>query len=136
MKRAANALRTSLAILVAALLIADSAAADPAAQLLPVHLRVSEGEENWHADDDHFQLNWDRPPIAEQGFPITAVDYRVRNAAGTVVTKEIRLPGDKVQIDNAHLPDDAAPGVYTADIWLEGPGGQRGPTGECGAALR
>jgi hypothetical protein len=138
MKRAASTLRTTLAILVASLLVADGASADPASQLLPVHLRVSDKDGVsadpgiWRADN-YFQLNWDRPPIAEQGFPITAVNYRIRNDAGQVVTEMLAgqehplLLGDLTAIDNVHVPSPFTPGVYTVEVWLEGPDGQPGP---------
>lgn len=130
MRRAAKLLLAWLAF-VASLPVAPSAA-DQAAQLRPLDLRVSGGEGNWHADND-FRLDWDLPPIADQGFPVTAVDYRVRDAAGTAVVSENHLPWSTTQIENIHLPLPL-PGIYTADVWLEGPGGQRGP--QVSAALR
>jgi hypothetical protein len=113
------------------LAIAAAAEADQAAQLRPIDLRVFGGQESWHADND-FRLDWDRPPVADDGFAVTAVDYRVRDADGTAVVPETHLPWETTQIDNIHLPRSApaaspAPGVYTADVWLEGPGGARGP---------
>ena len=139
MKRAANTLRTALAILFASLLIADDATADPASQLLPVHLQVldedgvSGGTESWHADN-RFQLSWIRPPVAEQGFPITAANYRIRNAAGQVVATvlaseegKVWLRGDLTTIDRVQIPYPYTPGVYMVEVWLEGPEGQPGP---------
>lgn len=111
-------------IAAAALLGADLAAADLASQLRPVNLTVSGGENAWHAENN-FRLEWERPPVADQGFPITAIDFRVRNAAGRVVVAENRRLGDAASIDHIHVP--ATPGAYTADVWLEGPGGERGP---------
>jgi hypothetical protein len=107
------------------------AVADQAEQLRPIDLRVVGGQENWHADND-FRLDWDRPPVADHGFPVTAVDYRVRDSAGAAVIPETHLPWDVSQIENIHLPPPArgtspVPGVYVADVWLEGPGGARGP---------
>jgi hypothetical protein len=132
MKGAFKLLLALLTVATASLPLAANAAADQAAQLRPIDLRVSGGEESWHPDND-FRLDWDRPPIADQGFPVTAVDYRVRDAAGTAVVPEIHLPWDIAQIENIHLPLPV-PGIYTADVWLEGPGGQRGP--RVSAALR
>lgn len=127
-------LRISLALLTVAtawLCVVGLAVADPAAQLRPIDLRVFGGQESWHADND-FRLDWDRPPVADHGFPVTAVDYRVRDAAGTAVVPEIHLPWETTQIENIHLPPSVrgaspTPGIYTADVWLEGPGGARGP---------
>jgi hypothetical protein len=138
MRRIRRILPTLLAVATAWLSIGAVAVADQAAQLRPIDLRVFGGQESWHADND-FRLDWDRPPVAAEGFPVTAVDYRVRDAAGTAVVPETHLPWDTAQIENIHLPATApgigpAPGVYTADVWLEGPGGGRGP--QTSATLR
>ncbi len=130
MRRTAPILLT-LAAALASLLLAAAAAADQASQLRPINLRVSGGEDNWHPDND-FRLDWDRPPVADQDFPVVAVDYRIRDAAGTAVLPETRLPWATTQIENLHVPP--TPGIYTADVWLVGPGGQRGP--QVSAALR
>lgn len=120
---------TSLLVAVAALAatppatVAGADSSDLLAQLRPIDLRVSGGEDSWHADNE-FRLDWDRPPVAEQGFAVTAVDYRVRDATGTVAT-EVRLPWNTTQIENIHVPSH--PGAYTIDVWLEGPEGRRGP---------
>lgn len=120
-----------LTLLVAAFALAavDRAGADQAAQLRPVDLRVEGGEASWHAND-RFRLEWERPPIADQGFPISAVGYRVRDPAGDVV-REKRVDGDRTLL-NVQVPPLAA--AYTAEIWLEGPGGAPGPA--VSAALR
>jgi hypothetical protein len=102
-----------------------AAAADQAAQLRPLDLRVFGGEQSWHPDND-FRLDWDRPPVADQGFPVTAVDYLVHDAAGATVIPLTHLPWETTQIENIHLPRPV-PGVYTAEVWLEGPNGQPGP---------
>jgi hypothetical protein len=114
-----------LALAAAMLLGAAVAAADQAAQLRPTDLRVFGGEQNWHADND-FRLDWDRPAVADQGFPVTAVDYLVRDAAGAAVIPPTHLPWETTQIENIHLPVPV-PGAYAAEVWLEGPGGQPGP---------
>jgi hypothetical protein len=124
MRRTAHTVLAALATAFASLVLVAMAVADQASQLRPIDLRVFGGEETWHPDND-FRLDWDRPPVADQGFPVVAVDYRIRNAAGTAVVPETRLPWDTTQIENLHVP--AGPGIYTADVWLEGPGGQRGP---------
>lgn len=132
MRRAGPALRAALAILAASLLISDGAAADQASQLLPVQLRVLDGNgiadsgNTWHPDN-YFVLNWIRPPVAEQGFPITAVNYRLHDAAGTALGEgDVHIPGDVTQVDNVRIPAPFDPGIYTAEVWLEGPGGRRG----------
>jgi hypothetical protein len=130
-RRRAVPILLTLTIALTSLLGAATAAADQAAQLLPIDLRVYGGEESWHADND-FRLDWDRPPVADQGFPVLAVDYRIRNAAGTTVAPEVRIPWDTTEIENLHVPP--TPGIYTADVWLVGPGGRRGP--RVSAALR
>jgi hypothetical protein len=114
----------ALALIAAALAGAAEVRADQAAQLRPIDFRVFGGEYAWHADND-FRLDWDRPPISEQGFPIVAVHFRVRDATGTIAIAEARLPSYTTHIENIHLPSGR--GAYTAELWLEGPGGQMGP---------
>jgi hypothetical protein len=123
LRRATQALLAALATGLASLLLTVAAVADQAAQLRPIDLRVLGGEDAWHADND-LRLNWDRPPVAAQGFPVKAINYRIRDAAGALVTPPTRLPGDRTQIEHLHLP---RPGTYTADVWLEGPDAQLGP---------
>jgi hypothetical protein len=115
----------------AILLGANHAAADPASQLYPIDLRVAGGEDAWHAEND-FRLDWDRPPAATAEFPVIAIGYRVRDASGAVAVAEARLPWDATEIEHIHVPQ--VPGAYTADVWLEGPDGKRGP--QVSAALR
>jgi len=122
MRRAFASLLTAIAVL-AATLAAAANALDPLAQLRPIGLRVSEGD-SWHADND-FRLDWERPPVAEQGFAVTAIDYRVRDASGATVVPEIRLPWDATVIEHIHVPP--RPAAYTADVRLEGPEGGHGP---------
>jgi hypothetical protein len=119
------------ALAVIALASSDRAVAGQAQQLYPVNLQIEGGEDHWHAENVFF-LYWERQPVANQGFPVAAVHFRVRDAAGTVVVRETRLPGDRIQIQNIDVPP--VPGTYTADVWLEGPGGEPGPT--VSAALR
>jgi hypothetical protein len=114
----------ALALIAAALAGADDARSDQASQLRPVDFRVFGGEYAWHAEND-FRLDWERPPVSEEGFPIVAVHYRVRGPAGAIAIAESRLPWYTTHIENIHLP--AGPGTYTAEVWLEGPGGQMGP---------
>jgi hypothetical protein len=116
----------ALTLLVAALLGASSAAAELDTRLRPLDLRVAGGEDAWHAEND-FRLDWDRPGVA-----VTAVNYRVRDAHGDVVVPAVRLPWDTAQIEDIHVPPE--PGVYTAELWLEGNGSTSGP--EVSATLR
>jgi hypothetical protein len=132
MRHACGRILATLALAAAgALPGADVAVADQASQLRPIDLRVFGGEDAWHADND-FRLDWDQPPISEQGFPVNAVHYRVRDPAGAVAIAEVRLPWDTTQIENLQLPSGR--GAYTADVWLEGHGGPAGPV--VSAALR
>jgi hypothetical protein len=130
MRRAALIL-ASLAAVFSSPPLATIAVADQAAQLRPINLRVNGGDDGWRADND-FRLDWDRPPVAAQGFPVKALNYRIRDAAGAVVTPSTRLPWDRTVIDHLRLPP--RPGIYTADVWLEGPDSQLGP--EVSAQLR
>jgi hypothetical protein len=121
----------ALAAVAVSLVGADTAAANPAAQLHPLYLRVVGCEAPWCADSV-FRLDWDRPPIATAGFPIAAVHFRVRDASGAMVVPETRLPWDTTFIERINVP--AVPGTYTADVWLEGPDNALGP--EISTALR
>ncbi|HET6998860.1 MAG TPA: hypothetical protein VFI03_09740 [Solirubrobacterales bacterium] len=115
-----------LALLMAIATVAlggDAASAGDAPGLLPINLRVSGGEDNWHADND-FRLDWDRPPNAESS-SIAAVKFRVLDADGAVVIPATRMPWDATQIEHIHVPP--TPGIYTADVWLVASGGERGP---------
>jgi hypothetical protein len=123
LRRARHNFLASLAVLVASLLLAGAADADQATQLRPINLRVLGGETVWHADNA-FRLDWERPPIADQGFPISAVKYRVRDAVGSVVVGETGLPAEATTIGLIHVP---TLGTYRADVWLEGPNGEHGP---------
>jgi hypothetical protein len=116
-----------LALTVAVIFLgAGSAAADLDPQLRPLDLLVSGGEDAWHAEND-FRLDWDPPGVA-----VTAVDYRIRDAAGNLVVPAIRLPGNATQIEHIQVPPE--PGVYIAELWLEGRNGTTGP--EASATLR
>lgn len=121
------ALLTSLALFSGLLLNSAIPAASAAAvdQPRPLGLRVYDGEDTWHADND-FRLDWDHPAGA-----FTGIDFRVRDAAGKVVIPETHLPPKENRIQFIHIPpapgrQTADPGRYTADVWLEGAGGERG----------
>ncbi len=133
MRRAVPVLLTALAAVLASLFPTSAVAAEEASQLVPVGLRVLDEEGNTNSGDtwfsgNHFMLSWIRPPVAEQGFPITAANYRFYNAAGTALgAGDVHEPGDVTWIDSVSIPSPAASGIYRAEVWLEGPGGQRGP---------
>jgi hypothetical protein len=130
MTRTRRSFFASLATLAVALSAAAAAtpttasASDLASQLLPVDLRVSGGESAWSPAND-FWLYWDRPPVAAQGFPITGAGYGIRDAAGNALS-ETHVSGDYGSSGIIHIPWPS-PGLYTAELWLEGPGGERGP---------
>jgi hypothetical protein len=112
-------------MLLGALLLVSVASASAIDQPRPVHLRVAGGEDNWHADDD-FRLDWDHQAAA-----VTAIDFWVRDSAGRVAIPETHLPWRGDAIQSIHIPpapgrQTATPGRYTADVWLEGAGGERG----------
>lgn len=104
----------------------SATAADPATQLYPIDLRVDSGGEGSWFPENVFHLSWDRPPIADEGFPISAVGFRVRDAAGALVASPVRMSSDHTAIQGIRVPP--VPGVYTAEVWLEGPGGASGPS--------
>lgn len=120
MRRWPGRLAASLTLLLSAMLFGAGPASAGPAELRPLHMRVSGGEETWHAEND-FRLDWDRPP----GVTVLAVGYRVRDADGAVVVPETRFGWETTVIDHIHVPP--RPGAYTADVWLEGPHGERGP---------
>lgn len=133
MRQIHRALATVLAILATSLLFVESATADQASQLVPVGLQVKD-ERATDGDDENewfplnqFLLIWLNPPIATQGFPVTAANYRFYDAAGVALGAAVRSPGDWPWIYNVRVPSPSAPGIYRVEVWLEGPGGQRGP---------
>ena len=78
-----------------------AAAPEPAAQLYPIDLRVAGGEDTWHADND-FRLDWDRPPIADQGFPVSAVHSGFATRPGAWSSPRPGCPG--TDPDRTHPP--------------------------------
>lgn len=85
----------------------------------PIDLRVDGGEDNWHPSR-MFALNWSNPS------GVAAVHYRLLGPGGEVLIGDTRLPWAASAID--HLSAPAAPGAYTAEVWLEDGGGAQGPT--------
>jgi hypothetical protein len=122
-RRSLHAMLGSAAICGGILAGGDTAAASEAGQLRPVNLRVEGGESAWHPDRS-FRISWDSP--------LGIAHYRVRNTAGNVVTPEARTFQETKAINSVEVPQ--LPGVYTADVWLEGPGGEVGP--QTSATLR
>ncbi|MFN8163744.1 MAG: hypothetical protein U0R26_07910 [Solirubrobacterales bacterium] len=78
----------------------------------PAHLRVAEGEVNWHADND-FRLDWDPAPA---DLPLIAAEALVRDANGQVVASR-RIPAAMHQVEHLRVPSD--PGRYTAEVRFE-----------------
>jgi hypothetical protein len=95
-----------------------------ASRLVPLNLRVAGSEGAWNSTND-FWLNWDRPTVGDQGLAISGAEYRVSDAAGTMLSAT-RVFGDHGSTGSFHIPSPS-PGLYTADLWLEAPDGERGP---------
>ena len=93
------------------------------------NLRVAGGEAAWHPVDD-FRLDWDRPPGQP---PASAVHHLVRDEAGQIVVPDRRIAGETGLIRHIHV--NSAPGVYRAEVWLEGPNGETGPVATAGLRL-
>jgi hypothetical protein len=92
----------------------------------PIDLTVDGGEDNWHARQ-MFALSWSNPP------GVAAVHYRLLGLDGGVLSGTGRtLPRAATEIEHLSVP--AAPGAYTAEVWLEDAKGAEGPT--VGAKLR
>lgn len=106
---------------VAALALALSLAlACPAAgaSLQPIDLRVDGGEDSWHASR-MFALGWTNPP------GVAAAHYRLLGPGGGVLIGDTTLPWAANAIEHLSVP--AAPGAYTAEVWLEDTNGAQGP---------
>jgi hypothetical protein len=108
----------------ATLLGGGLASADAVDPLALENARVAGGEETWHADND-FLIAWDAPPPPAPELPIAATLYRIRDADGNVVVGERRVLRRLPPLNHVHVPP--VPGRYTADLWLEGTDGRRGP---------
>jgi hypothetical protein len=113
----------ALAVAIATASPAAARAEDLATQLVPVNLRVS-GDRNAWSPTNAFWLYWDRPAVANR-FAISGAGYRVRDAAGSLLS-EAHISGDYGATESIHIPWPS-PGLYTVDLWLEGPKGERGP---------
>jgi hypothetical protein len=89
------------------------------ASLQPIDLQVDGGEENWHSSR-MFALSWSNPP------GVAAAHYRLLGPGGGVLIGDTRLPWAASAIEHLSVP--AAPGAYTAEVWLEDAGGVQGPS--------
>ena len=93
-----------------------------AAELLSFHpddLKVDGGEETWHTDNS-FGLSWENPAAPR----VAAAHYRIRDAAGAIVTGDTRIAGEVFWIHRLRSPFQ--PGEYTAEVWLEDAAGNQG----------
>jgi hypothetical protein len=119
-RRRSRRLATLLAAAVA-VLVAASAQATTNPSLGPVNLRVTSGEGDWNWDRQ-FRLARDRVPGQP---PVSAVHYLVLDEAEEVARPVNTIAGDVAEISPVRVPPQ--PGRYTAEVWLEGPGGETGP---------
>jgi hypothetical protein len=121
--------RPAAAFVVAALALAlgalapNAPAIDPGLQ--PLELRVDGGEETWHAEPS-FTLRWHNPQRAE-GHAVVNVHYRLLEPTGQVALGETTTGWASTSIEHLRVP--AAPGAYTAEVWLEDATGEEGVPG-------
>ncbi len=113
--------RTLIVAVAATLALSASAAAVPDAQLRPLNLRVAGGADVWQPDR-LFRLAWDHPTSGGQNVPVAKIHLNIRDEAGGLVVDDRVFPWDDTKLDVSL----AGNGRYTADIWLEGPGGAIG----------
>lgn len=112
---------SAAAALVALATLALSGGVAAAAPPPPESLVVTNGGETWRPDNG-FNLHWRNP---EQQVPlVTAIHYRVRNPAGSVIVGDTRIEGALSQLNSLLVPN--VPGTYTAEVWLEDAGGGLG----------
>lgn len=88
------------------------------ASVQPVDLQVDGSEDNWHAGR-LFALSWVDPP------GVAAAHYRLLDPGGGVLIGDTTLPWAATAIQHLSVP--AAPGAYTAEVWLEDAEGVQGP---------
>jgi hypothetical protein len=89
----------------------------------PVDLRVDGGEDSWHPGR-MFALSWSNPP------GVAAVHYRLLGSGGAVLIGDTTVPWAANAIEHLSVP--AAPGAYTAEVWLEDTAGAEGPAVSAG----
>ncbi len=107
---------TSAIALALSLALVCPAAAGATVQ--PIDLQVDGGEDNWHSSR-MFALSWNNPP------GVAAVHYRLLGPSGGVLIGDTTLPWAANAIEHLSVP--AAPGAYTAEVWLEESNGAQGP---------
>jgi hypothetical protein len=90
-----------------------------ATTLRPLDLHVAGGEERWRVDP-RFTLYWELPPG-----PVAAIHYRLLDPSGRVAIGKTTLDRRATSIERLKVPP--APGVYTAEVWLEAGDGTQGP---------
>lgn len=88
------------------------------ASLQPIDLQVGGGEDNWHSNR-MFALSWSNPT------GVTAVHYRLLSPTGGTLIGDTTMPWAATSIEHLSVP--AAPGAYTAEVWLEDAEGAQGP---------
>jgi hypothetical protein len=101
-------------------LVLSVALVSPAAgaSLQPGDLRVDGGEDSWHPGR-MFALSWSNPP------GVAAAHYRLLAPDGGALIGDTTLPWAANAIEHLSVP--AAPGAYTAEVWLEDADGAQGP---------
>jgi hypothetical protein len=117
-KAATAAVATALVALCA--FAPNAKAVDPSLQ--PLDLRVDGGEETWHAGPS-FALRWLNPQRGE-GHAVANVHYRLLKPSGEPTLAETSIGWASTSIEHLRVP--AAPGAYTAEVWLEDAGGEEG----------
>lgn len=114
-RRAIKRCASAIALVLSLVLVGPAAAA---ASLQPIDLQVDGGEENWHPGR-MFALSWGNPP------GVAAAHYRLLGPGGGVLIGDTTLPWAANAIEHLSVP--AAPGAYTAEVWLEDASGVQGP---------
>jgi hypothetical protein len=120
--RAIKRCASAIALVLSVALVCPAAAG---AAMQPIDLRVEGGEDNWHSGR-MFALSWSNPP------GVAAIHYRLLGPGGGVLIGDTTLPWAANAVEHLSVP--AAPGAYTAEVWLEDAGGAQGSA--VGAKLR
>ncbi len=115
--RAGRWLASPVALAGALLCLAGTAAASPPR---PADLHVSGGDV-WHPTN-RFGLAWTNP--ANDGAPLAATHYRLRNPQGTAIEETLFVPA-RDGVGGLSVP--MVPGSYSAEVWLEDKAGEQGP---------
>jgi hypothetical protein len=119
-----SAVRRGFGLIAAALAALCALAAAAAAQGPPwmTDVRVSGGEDAWHAEPT-FRLDWTQDP----GPPTRAgaVDYRLYDPQGNPIGETVRNTEVVNLIGRISVPSQ--PGAYKIEVWLEDLEGEPGP---------